>query len=389
MAITTTSTLSPKVQAYYDKRFLLRAKPTLVAYQFGQKRDLPSGEGKTVYFTQYLPLAKQTTALTETLTGGLDPANRQTIKTREVAATIELWGDYVQLSHMSNITTIGRTLDEKTDLLAQQAAESIDFQVMAIMTNGMNHRRADADTSYQVEGTADSGSTTTLVDATLTEADDYWNGGYLIITAGTNYGSVRQVSDFVASTDTVTVSEAFEKAIDSTSQYRLVVGTGLASTDVLATAGMRLAVRDLKRAKALKAERGYWIGLVNPDLEYDFMGDSTWVDAAKYKDSVDALYEGEIGKWFGIRMVGTTELRRESVAGVYSATGAVHNALIIGREAYGVVDLAGQPKKIYTKTPDQLGQPIPMFSTVGWEVGFKAKALNGMFGVSVMCGASA
>ena len=158
---------------------------------------------------------------------------------------------------------------------------------------------------------------------------------------------------------------------------------------MLATAGLRLAVRDLKRAKALKAERGYFVGLINPDLEYDFMGDQTWVDAAKYKDSVDALYEGEVGKWFGIRFVGTTELIRESVAGVIASDATVHNALILGRECYGVVDLAGQPKKIFTKSPDQLGQPIPVYSTIGWEVGFVPKPLNGMFGVSVMCGSSA
>lgn len=389
MAITTTSQLSPKVQAYYDQRFLLRAKPTLVGYQFGQKRDLPSGVGDTVFFTRYIPLAKQTSPLTEALDGGLDPATRQQIKTEEISASVDLWGDYVQLSHKSNITTIGRTMDEKVDLLAQQAAESIDFQIIQSATIGMNHRRADGDATLQVEGTADSGTTTTMVDSARTEGDDFWNGGYLAITEGTNYGEVRQVTDFDAASDTTTVGVPFTLAIDSTSLYRMVVGTGIVAGDVLSTANIRLGVRDLKRAKALKAERGYYIGLINPDVEFDFMGDTTWVTAAQYKDSVDALYEGEIGKWFGIRFVGTTEARRESVAGVESSTGAVHNALLLGREAYGVVDLAGQPKKIYTKTPDQLGQPIPVHSTIGWEVGFKEKALNGQFGVSLMCGASA
>ena len=388
MAITTTSTLSPKVQAYYDKRFMLRAKPILVGYQFGQKRNLPGGVGATVYFTRYMPLAKQTSALDETLTGGLDPATRQAIKTEEISATAALWGDYVQMSRFADLTSINPEMDEKTDLVAQQAGESIDYQIMKEVSHGINHRRADSDATYQVEGTADSGSITTLVDDALTQADDFWNGGFLVITGGTNYGQVRQVSGFVAATDTVTVSPAFSKAIDSTSTYRLVVGTGLVATDVLATAGIRLGVRDLKRAKALKAEKGYFLGIINPDLEYDFMGDTSWVNAATYKDQVDSLYEGEIGKWFGVRFVGTTELIRESVAGVIGDTGAVHNALLLGREAYGVVDLEGQPKKIYAKSPDQLGQAIPIYSTLGWEVGFVPKTLNGMFGVSIMCGAS-
>ena len=70
MAITVTTDLSPVVQAYYDKRLLLMAKPLMVAEQFAQKRSLPKGKGKTIYFTRYQPLAKNKTPLTETRDGG-------------------------------------------------------------------------------------------------------------------------------------------------------------------------------------------------------------------------------------------------------------------------------------------------------------------------------
>lgn len=70
-------------------------------------------------------------------------------------------------------------------------------------------------------GTADSGDTTTLVDAALTQADDYWIGYTLAITAGTNSGESRLVTDFDADTDTVTVASAFTAAIDSSSVYSL------------------------------------------------------------------------------------------------------------------------------------------------------------------------
>jgi len=73
----------------------------------------------------------------------------------------------------------------------------------------------------ETTGTADSGTPTTLVDSALTQADDYWNGGFLAITAGTNAGEVRSVSDFVAGTDTVTVSVAFSNPIDATSVYAI------------------------------------------------------------------------------------------------------------------------------------------------------------------------
>lgn len=387
--LTTTTSLSPLVQAFYDKKFLIRAKHELVAYQLAQKRNLPGGVGKTVYFSRYSPLAKITSPLSETTTGGIDPANLQQLNIEETAATVALWGNYVQISKLASITSIDQEVSEKTDLLGQQAGESIDYYLLKKLSQGIQRRRADGDAAYQVEGTADSGSTTTLVDNALTQADDYWNGGYLVVTGGTNYGEVRQISDFDAATDTVTVSSAFPKAIDSTSTYRLVVGTGLVSTDVLSTANLRLAMRDLKRARSMKMEKGYNVILVNPDIEYDFMGDSTWQNAAVYKDRVDSLYEGEIGKWLGMRFVGTTQLFRESVAGVESESGAAHIAVILGKECFGAVELEGQKNKIYVKTPEQLAQPIPMYGTCGWQVGFEAKVLNGMFGVAILCGASA
>ena len=57
-------------------------------------------------------------------------------------------------------------------------------------------------------GTADSGSTTTLVDSTLTQADDYWNGATLDIQTTTDNWERVIVNDFVASTDTLSWESA-------------------------------------------------------------------------------------------------------------------------------------------------------------------------------------
>lgn len=73
----------------------------------------------------------------------------------------------------------------------------------------------------KVTGTASAGTTTTLVDASLSQADDYWVPGMLVITSGTNSGDYREVSDFVNSTSTLTVRVPFPSAIDSSSAYTL------------------------------------------------------------------------------------------------------------------------------------------------------------------------
>ena len=75
---------------------------------------------------------------------------------------------------------------------------------------------------YRAYGTADSGTTTTLVDIELMEyRDNHWEGGTLEILGGTNSGTKRVVASSVKATGTVTVSSAFSSAIDSTSKFML------------------------------------------------------------------------------------------------------------------------------------------------------------------------
>jgi hypothetical protein len=79
----------------------------------------------------------------------------------------------------------------------------------------------------QVSGTADSGSTTTLVDAGLTQADtDYWKGSWLLITSGNIVGQLRQISAFNPSNDTITVDRPFTQPISTHSFMILRTGSG-------------------------------------------------------------------------------------------------------------------------------------------------------------------
>lgn len=78
-------------------------------------------------------------------------------------------------------------------------------------------------TSLIASGTADSGTTSTLVHSALTQADDYWNYGKISITkAGTTY--TRKVKDFVAATDTITFDIALPVAVDNATTYTVYKG---------------------------------------------------------------------------------------------------------------------------------------------------------------------
>lgn len=83
------------------------------------------------------------------------------------------------------------------------------------------------------DGTATSGTTTTLVDTGLaTSTDSVWNGALLYVYEGPGAGSIRTVKAYTGTTDTLTVEEAFTEAITSASKY-VLLGAAAAAGDVI------------------------------------------------------------------------------------------------------------------------------------------------------------
>ena len=78
-------------------------------------------------------------------------------------------------------------------------------------------------TVLKATGTADSGTTTTLVDNALTQADDYWNCGEIEITKS-SVKYYRKVKDFVAATDTIILDVEMPFAINNTCTYVVYKG---------------------------------------------------------------------------------------------------------------------------------------------------------------------
>lgn len=76
------------------------------------------------------------------------------------------------------------------------------------------------------EQTADSGTANTLTDSALTEADDYWNGAILRFEDDTTTSALQgqhyHVTDFAASTDTLTVKPLFAVTPQAGDTYKLL-----------------------------------------------------------------------------------------------------------------------------------------------------------------------
>lgn len=121
MAIETTSTLSNEVMTYYSSKFLERAKDSLVHQEGAQKQTRATGEGKTVVFNRYTPLARATTPLTEGSAG-----SEVALTSAQVSVTLAEYGNYVKVGKLLDLVSIDKDATEKSELLGQNMGETLD-----------------------------------------------------------------------------------------------------------------------------------------------------------------------------------------------------------------------------------------------------------------------
>lgn len=130
---TTTESLKPELKTFYDKNLLREAKANLVHNQFGQKRNIPKGGGKTIEFRKFSSLPKAKTAITE----GVTPDGKALTATA-ITATVGQYGDYVRITDMLDLTAIDPILTETGKLLGEQASETLDSLTADILNGGSN-----------------------------------------------------------------------------------------------------------------------------------------------------------------------------------------------------------------------------------------------------------
>jgi N4-gp56 family major capsid protein len=130
---TTGNDLSPEIKTYYSDYLIDLAEAELVHDQFGQKRPIPAGSGKTIEFRQFMPLAKITDALVE----GVTP-DGQALDVSAITAVVKQYGGYVTLSDLLELTAIDNVKTEAVQLIGSQAGRSLDTVVREVLNGGTN-----------------------------------------------------------------------------------------------------------------------------------------------------------------------------------------------------------------------------------------------------------
>lgn len=128
---TGSSDLSTEMKTYYSDYLVDIAEKKLVHSQFAQKHPIPKNGGKTIEFRRYTRLNKATTPLTE----GVTPTGNS-LKVTKIEATIEQYGDYIELSDILDLTAIDNNLVWATKLLGIQSGETLDTLTREVLHSG-------------------------------------------------------------------------------------------------------------------------------------------------------------------------------------------------------------------------------------------------------------
>lgn len=131
--VTTDAGLSGEMKTYYSDTLIDNAEPELVHDRFAQKRNIPKGKGKEIEFRKYDPLPKALTPITE----GVTPKGRKLSMTT-LTATVDQYGDFVEISDILDLTAIDNNLQEATVLLGSQAGRTLDTITREVINGGSN-----------------------------------------------------------------------------------------------------------------------------------------------------------------------------------------------------------------------------------------------------------
>lgn len=141
------------VNVHIAKKLLMLAHKDVIFQQLGEKAKMPAGEGKTFQFNRYERLALPKVPLTEG-----SPGSSTNMSLSIVQATADEWGAWVELSNVVQLTVAHPLLQVATMLLAVQAAELVDREIINILL-------ASTSVTYGGAATSASGLATASTDS--------------------------------------------------------------------------------------------------------------------------------------------------------------------------------------------------------------------------------
>lgn len=143
-------------------------------------------------------------------------------------------------------------------------------------------------------------------------------------------------------------------------------------SDVLKASDIRLAAKALAAADVEPWEDGLYRGIIHPIMEFDLLGDTTSQGFIQLVANTDASDQrkGKIGDIYGVKLFRSAHVRADA-----TSTNVYMNP-IVGKNAYGTVDLDGGSLQLIVKQLGSGADPLNQRATVGYKFYTANKVLD-------------
>jgi N4-gp56 family major capsid protein len=312
---TTTGTLSPELRTFYDRNLLSRLLPRLVWALWGQPKQMPAREGQTVNFRRFASLTAATTPLSE----GVTPAGNS-LTVNEFTATPAQHGDFIEVSDYLDFTAPDPVFLEATDLLGEQAGDTIDQLTRDVLLAGTTVQYANGRVSRVTVAAGD----------ILNDTEIY----KVVRTMQTN--KVKPINQI------------------------LNASTGVGTKPIA----------------------GGYIAIISPAVLYSLktQANTKFIPVHEY-GSREALLPHEVGALDEVRFVLTNNPTVYSGAGAAGID--VHSTLVMGADFYGIIMPQGVTTIVKPFGSAGTADPLDQRQTVGWKMLYTAVILQQLAGVRI------
>lgn len=131
-------------KTFYDRQLLESARTRFVHAKFGQMRPIPRNSGKRVEFRRW-NLFDATEAM-QALAEGVTPSG-QALSQSNVEALVSQYGAYVEVSDLLDMTGYDQVIAESAELLGEQLGTVVEWVTRDAMNAGNNVQRAGGKSS--------------------------------------------------------------------------------------------------------------------------------------------------------------------------------------------------------------------------------------------------
>lgn len=280
--------------------------------------------------------------------------------------------------------------DAQKKKLPKNSGRTINFRKFNSLT---------APSSSLTEGKTPDGNdlNITTVTATVAQEGDYVLISDLIQMTGID-PVITETSELLGEEAGVVVDNRIQTAISGGTNVYFAgeattrAGLESASTKNLTANDIKKIVRKLKNANAKRFADGFYHMQIDPDIAYDLMNDSAWVDVSKYAKP-EQMVKGELRKMHGMKFFESTNLSIVDSSETADKKISVHIAYAYGKDSYACVDLeggAGKPE-IIVKPNGSAGSadPLDQRASAGWKNCFTAVITQPLALVRVETGVTA